>query len=86
MGRQVPEIVYSPCCEWHRAYVQSESLSVIERAAKSAKALHGWRYTLRAFPPYWQLYFAAEDLEPEELELVKRGEGPSQVVNQLMGQ
>jgi len=84
MTKQILEIIHSPCCTFHRAYVQHENATIMERAAKSAKALYAWRYKMIAWPPYWQLYLAEEDLTPEELEQVKQGAGPSQVIMQLM--
>ena len=84
MSEQILEIIHSPCCTFHRAYVQHESLPIIERAAKSAKALYAWRYKLIAIPPYWQLYLAEEDLTKEELEQVKQGAGPALVIMQMM--
>lgn len=86
MKEQLPDPIYSPCCTWWRAFVQSENLALIERAAKSAKAIYGWKYTLKAFPPYWQLYLDVASLTKEELEQVKQGEGPSQVIRQMMEQ
>ena len=80
----VPETLFSPCCTWRRAYIQSEVLPLIEKVAKSAKARFGWKYTLRAIPPYWQLYISEDDLTKEELEQMKQQEGPTKILQEMM--
>jgi len=80
----IPKVINSPCCVWHRAYVYSEVLPLLEKVGKSAKAMYGWRYTIRAFPPFWQLYISEDDLSPEALTQMQMQAGPTVVLQELL--
>lgn len=80
----IPEEINSPCCLFHRAYVEHDDRLTLLRVVNVAKALYGWRCRIYQFPPKWQLYIATEDLTKEELELLKQQQGPVIILVQLL--
>lgn len=80
----IPDEINSPCCLLLRTHIVHTDRPLLVRVIHIAKALHGWRCRTFAFPPYWHLYIAKEDLTSQQVVAVRQRQGPVLVLNAIL--